>query len=274
MDPGAGRRGLDRRRYLDLGGKRAVIRGKAYAGPVERLRMQNAGTARGEHAVDGQERALNRKRRSRGAGEAIAKHPARKGETAPGPPFVQVAAENDGTRRLAKQELSHRPHLHDAKRLGERKMRSDDAEGAPVLADVENNRAPVAVAGQIQERDLLDLDAGACEEAHTEKSVAFGAPKAPPVPLDVAQPRASLDTDKIEYTSMRWTFLVGFLQDQEVGTPPDDLPHQNIRGAGRVDHTVLPAPPVDVPTRDRQNRQSVLLFPRLPTFGSNGSTSR
>ena len=149
--------------------------------PVQRFRMQHPRPAGREEPVQRQHRTPHRERGRGRAGEPLAQHGPqhgpREGRAAPGPPFVQVAAKDGRSRAPAeKKVLSERPHLGDAQHLRQRKMRAHDPQGTPVLADIEDDRAAMAMAGQIEKRHLLDLDPSARKEDHAEKAVAFVTP--------------------------------------------------------------------------------------------------
>jgi hypothetical protein len=55
--------------------------------------------------------------------------------------------------------LPQRPHLRDPQDLRQRQMGADDPQRAAVLAQIGNDRAAMAMPGQIEQRDALHLDA-------------------------------------------------------------------------------------------------------------------
>jgi periplasmic glucans biosynthesis protein len=246
LDAGAGRRGLAGLAQVHLRRDGPVVRGGADAGAVQHLGPQDAARRGHEKAVERQERARGGEGRPRGSGEVQPRHAARQGEPAPGPPFVQVAPDQRGARAAPEEVLPERAHLRDAERLAQRQMRAHKADRKPRAGCVHHHRAPVAVAGEVHHRHVLDRDGGVDEDDHAEKAVALRAP-ARGRAVDMGEPRGAGERREVEEAPVRRAFLVGLGQDQDLAARAPDLGESHVERAGGVHHAVIAACAVDVP---------------------------
>ena len=258
LDPRPRRRGLTCVEQ-DLGGDRAMVRRRLNPRTVDHPRAVDPGGPAREDPVQRQDRAHGRKCHRRRSFKPHPQHGLRQGEPAPWPPFVEVAHQDGRARRAAEQVLADRPHLRDAERLRQGQVRADKADRPALVRDVGDHGAPVAMAGQVEEHEVLEIDRRRKEQDDAKEAVTVLAPPRTGIPVGEAEPCPVLDPADVEHAPVRWHLLVRLLKAQDVRLVAADVPHQHLARAVRVDAAVPAPSAVDVPADAAERVRAIVM---------------
>ena len=225
-----------------------MIRRDANTRAIQRAHVFDTTGRGGQDPVQRQDWARHRKAGFCGADQGLPKQSRRHRQTAPWAPFVQITDQQVLTNGAAPQVLANDPHLRDPQRLTKGQMRADHTKGLPVAGRIDNDGAPVAMAGQIQKADILDMDIRGEEHDHTKKAVAVRPPARCGRSVHMAQPALFLDASDIQKTAMWAAFFIRFLQHKNGSRRRQHFGQKNIGRPVRVDAPILTATAMDIPT--------------------------
>ena len=234
---------------IDMREQGPVIRGHADTWTVEDGGRRDLRRSRGQHTVERQQGPFDREGRFSRAAQVRPQKTPRQGETAPWPPFVQIAHQDRRLARFAEHVLADGAQLRPTQGLHQGQMHADQAEILPFARKIGDDRTAMTAPGQIQQSDLIDGEVGAREHDGAQKPMAVGRPAMRAVGVQIAQPGGRLDRRDIQKAPMWRDLFIGLLQDQRV-----DLTHGHFTAQGgqrtvRVNASVNVATAADVPAQ-------------------------
>ncbi|PJI84430.1 hypothetical protein BC777_3489 [Yoonia maricola] len=234
---------------IDMRQQGPVIRGHADTGTVKDMRLRDFRRGRGQHAVERQKGPVDREGRFDRAAQICAQKPLGQRKAAPRAPFVQIADQNGGLARLAKNILADGAQLRPAQGLHQRQMRADEAKRLPITRQISDDSTAMAASGQIKQGDAVDRDMGPDKNDRAQKSVAVIRPAMRGVAVQIAQAGGGLDCRDIQQAIMWWDLFISLLQDQRVDLIDRHFGLQGGKCPVGGNASVIAAAAVDVPAQ-------------------------